>query len=283
MPEPSLAGLRTILPAVAIALLVCAAPTVAQAPSAPPAAAPQASPIPATVATVTRSGHQLIVSCNQAKDYNCNIVGSTADDVQRALAAPDGGAIDTIVIQETGGDGDPIIALGRLIRAHKLTLEVQRLCAGPCVAFLAPAAARFVVPNGALVVSLPIHSIMRKIATDLGPQGAEVLKNMERQNDAYFAELNVDPQMAYGIGETAFVVKTALAAKGDMREPVVVPDAAFLHNCLRIPAVDMQDYTMAQMKEHVGQDGKAPLAYLIKGKIYFEGNAVADYDPPCGR
>jgi hypothetical protein len=272
--------MRPVLAAITAALLIGVGVADAQPPSAP-AGPPVASQT--AQATVTRSGHQLIVSCNQTEFYNCDIVPATIDDVRRAFAAPDGGAIDTMLVQETGGEIDANLALGRLIHQHKLTVEVHRACVALCAIVVAPAAAHLVIPKGSGLVFVPLHSTIQKMTANMGSQGADILKALDAKFAAYFQELNLDPQIPYGIGEAALVVKAALAAGGGTQEPVIVADSAFLHNCLRIPAVEMQDYTMAQMKEHLGQDGKAPLAYLVKGKIYFDGKPVVDYDPPCGR
>jgi len=283
MAEGSRTGGRMILAAVATALLIGIGPARAQAPSAPanpPASSQAAQEVPATV---TRSGHQLIVSCNQTEFYHCYIVPATIDDVTRAFAAPDASAIDTIVIQETGGDIDANLALGRLIHQHKLTVEIQRLCAALCAIVVAPAAAHLVVPKGSGLVFVPLHSMMQKMAANMGPQGMEILKALDAKIATYFRELNLDPQIPYGIGEATLVVKTALAAGGGTQEPLIVADSAFLHKCLRIPSVDVPDYTIAETKEHVGQNGKGPTAFLIKGKIYFDGKPVVDYDPPCAR
>jgi hypothetical protein len=106
---------------------------------------------------------------------------------------------------------------------------------------------------------------------------------MEQQNAAYFRDINVDPQLAYGIGEALVVVKAALAGKGETQSPWMLPDAAYLHNCLHISSVEVPHYTIAETKDHIGEGGKTAFAFLIDGKIYFNGEAVADYDPPCGR
>ena len=283
MPKYLPARTRTVLCAITATLLVGMGVADAQPPSAPASSPASAQAAQQVQATVTRSGHQLIVSCNQAEFYNCDIVPATIDDVRRALTAPDGGAINTMLVQETGGDIDANLALGRLIHQRKLTVEVQKLCVGLCAIIVAPAAARLVVPKGSGLVFVPLHSMMQKMAANMGPQGTEIFKALDARMAAYFQELNLDPQIPYGIGEAALVVKAALAAGGGTQEPVIVADSAFLHNCLHIPSVDAHDYTIAETKEHVGQDGKAARALLIKGKIYFDGKPVVDYDPPCGR
>lgn len=283
MAERSRARMRTALSVIAAALLIGVGVAEAQPPSAPAGSQAPSQAAQQVPATVTRSGHQLIVSCNQTEFYNCNVVPATIDDVTRAFAAPDGGAIDTMVIQETGGDIDANLALGRLIHQHKLTLEVQKLCGGLCAMVLAPAAAHIAIPKGSGLIFLPLHSWMQKLAANMGPQGADILKAMDAKFAAYFQELNLDPQTPYGIGEAALLVKAAIAAGGGTQEPFIEADSAFLQYCLRIPSVDAHDYTIAETKEHAGRDGKGPVAFLIRGKIYFDGKPVVDYDPPCGR
>lgn len=286
MPEPSRVGLRPILSALGAALLVGTSAAIAQPEStengrrAPSSQAAPAAPAKMP-ATVTRSGHQVFVTCNQTDHYNCDVVAATVDSVKRALAGPSG-AVDTMVLEDTGGDIEPILELGRLIHEHKLTIQIQNACVGPCATFLAPAAERLVVPKGSFVVFFPIYSMEQQFVSGGGAQALRLQKDIELQN-SYFRELNVEPEKAYGIGDAALVVKSALAAAGEAKAPLVVPDATCLHNCLRIPSVEMENYTIVDTKDHAGNGNKAALAFLIAGKIYFDGKPLANYHPPCGR
>lgn len=263
---------RLLSRSVSAAMFLGAAPA-ALAQSSPPADAAASAPA-APSAVVERSGSRISVSGQ--------VAAATAEAVKRHMSAPEGAEVDTLVIFSTGGDFDALIDLGRLIHARKMTVQVERVCAGPCAAFLAPAAERLVASRGSLLVFFPILTAQRQMAAQAaGTTDEKKFQDLFERQASYFRELGVDPDKAYAIGETALTVKAALAETGRSDQPLIVPDADYFRKCLGIGSVEMPDYTVADSSAlaHVSQH--TPIAFLIDGKIYYEGKALANYDPSC--
>ncbi len=225
-------------------------------------------------ALVERSGSQISVT-----GY---VAAVTVEAVKRELSASDGAKIGTLVIESAGADIDPLLDLGRMIHARKMTVQVKRVCAWGCATFLAPAAERLIAPRGSILLFFPILFAQKQLAAQAAgtPDEPKFRDLLERQA-AYFREIDVDPDKAYGIGETALVVKAAMAAAGRADQPLIVPDPDYLRKCLGISSIEMPDYTIADSSAlaHISQH--TPIAFLIDGKIYYEGKEVATFDPPC--
>lgn len=256
------------------ALFLRAAPA-ALAQSSPPVQAPlEEEAVAAPSAVVERSGSRISIAGD--------VAAATVETVKRHMSGPEGAKVDTLVIYSTGGDFDALIALGRLVHARKMTVQVERVCAGACATFVAPAAKRLVAAKGSLLVFFPILTAQRQMAAQAaGTADEKKFQDLFERQAGYFRELNVDPDKAYAIGETALIVKAALAATGKQDQPLIVADASYFQKCLDIGSVEMPDYTVADSSAlaHVSQH--TPIAFLIDGKIYYEGKAVANYDPTC--
>jgi hypothetical protein len=210
------------------------------------------------------------------------VAPATVEAFKRELSAPDGATIGSLVINSAGGDVDQMIALGKLIHARKMTIQVERVCGGPCAVFLVPATERLVASRGSLLVYIPIFYAQQQMAAQAAgtPDEPKSREAFARQA-SYFRELGVEPDNGYAIGETALVVKAALATAGKPDQPLIVPDANYLRKCLGISSVEMPDYSIADSSAlaHVSQH--TPLAFLIDGKIYYEGKEVATFAPTC--
>ena len=276
MSLPSFCRAKSILVRALAATLLLAIPA---------AASPTSQDVTAPV--VVRSGAQISISSK--------VDPALVQAVQRELSAPDGGSIDTLVIESTSGDVDSMIQLGRIVHARKMTVRVKSLCAALCAALLAPAAERLVVPKGSFLIFTPLISSATPDhwkRTGAQPQDgtapsaatltavAKVIRHVVERQNAYFKELNVDPDRVYAATDTISVMKAALAAAGKSDKPLMMPDAAYLHKCLGIASVDMPDFTVSDSKM-LAHIGKTPIAFLIDGELYYEGVKVATFQPPC--
>jgi hypothetical protein len=218
---------------------------------------------------VTRSGEQISITGG--------LDPATVQAVQRELAAPGGGAINTLAIESTGGNLDSAMQLGRIVHARKLTIRIRKVCAVFCAELLVPAAKHVIVPKGALLV---FTQMISPGTLNANSKQTEVIDKVIARQNAYFKELNVNPDMVYAAANTAYVMKAALSAIGRTDSPSLVPDASYLHNCIGIASVEMPDFTVSDSAK-LAHVGKNPIAFLIAGNIYYEGIKLAAFQPHC--
>lgn len=252
-----------------------------------PAAAFSAAISPDAASAVARSGGQISITGDLAP--------ATVQAVQHALAAPDGSAIHTLVIESTGGDIDSAMQLGRIVHARKLTVRIQRVCATVCAELLVPGAAHLVVPRGAVLVftqmvspgALPPNQKQDEsqsggVATPAIASSpmAKIMNDAIARQNAYFNDMKVNPDRVYAAANSIYVMKAALAAAGRADSPSLVPDASYLHDCLSIASVEMPDFTVSDSAK-LAHMGKSPIAFLIDGNIYYEGTKIATFRPSC--
>ena len=239
------------LVAFAGAILCGAAPTSAAPSNLPPAA------------KVARFGNEISISGF--------VEPSTLQAVKRELSSPDGATIDTLVVESTGAEHDTILELGRVVRARKLTLKVKTLCGAPCAKFQIPAAVRVVVQRPSMII---IGRVMRPPPPKLPDFIRRGMQHVIDQQNEYWRELKVNPESFYALAEFMDLMDSILASQGKTEKPQIVPDEAYVRQCLGPHVVEMPEYTIADSTKlaHINKDD--PLAFLIAGKIFYEGKRL---------
>jgi hypothetical protein len=249
------AGLLLFRTLVSIVLLVT--PAVASSQAEPPA-------------VVSRKGQQISISGHVAP--------ATMQAVQRELASSDAAVINTLIIQSAGGEMDSMIQLGSIVRERKWTVQVERVCATICAAYLAPAAARLVVPADSFLLFTPIFSPDTKPNTS-SPDEANALRTAVERQNGYFKLLGIDADRIYAVARAVETLQSKLAAVGKPA-PFLSVDGDYLRHCLGAASVDVPKYTIADSKR-LAHRASVPFAFLIDGKLFYEGEEVAPFQPAC--
>ena len=96
---------------------------------------------------------------------------------------------------------------------------------------------------------------------------------IDQQNE-YWRELKVNPESFYALAEFMDLMDSILASQGKTEKPQIVPDEAYVRQCLGPHVVEMPEYTIADSTKlaHINKDD--PLAFLIAGKIFYEGKRL---------
>lgn len=223
------------------------------------------------------------------------ITPAAVDEVARLLGSPAGRRADLFKIDSTGGDGEAAIRLGTLIHQRGLAVQVQRVCATICAFYIAPAARRLVVPPGALLVmtQMPSPQLLAMLEAQLRYPGlpdaerarlneaAPVLRRLVAAQDGYYRMLGADPSRAYlTMDVLRHIVRQVQAAGRPVRALGFVPDALFLRQCFDIQALEMPTFT-AEDSRRLAHAGASPVAFLIGGEPYFEGDRLSPLSVSC--
>jgi hypothetical protein len=111
---------------------------------------------------------------------------------------------------------------------------------------------------------------------------ARAVRNVVAIKNDYFYGVNIDPTRIYAFFRPITQMWAARAANGNGDRPMVIPDSAYFAKCLGVASVDMATYSLDDSKR-LAHKFKIPIAFLLSGKLVYEGREIAPFQPGCQR
>lgn len=128
---------------------------------------------------------------NQPSSYY-RVIGSIGTD-NVADITKNANIIKTIIITSQGGDTEAAIAIGRIIRANNISVEVKKYCLSACAQYILPAAPKIVlIGNSVIAVHHSPISIKNILLESGDTVGARDYIDLARLESDYFDFLGID-------------------------------------------------------------------------------------------
>jgi hypothetical protein len=197
--------------------------------------------------------------------------------------------VTTIRIDSAGGESSAVMDVGRAMRKRGIKLEVERVCASLCAYYLIPAARQTTVPKGALVLFAEVPSPKMKslVAARVGSStnlserdrkqaevAARTLDDVILKQSQYFSDIGIDGSRMYSVMDVWLrVIEGVRSKEGSLARVAFVPDSAYFAKCLGLSNVTMPDFGVEDSAK-LAHAGKTPIAFLISGAFYYEGQRL---------
>lgn len=193
-----------------------------------------------------------------------------------------------LIINSPGGNVDAAIRLARLVRERHLEVKVRRVCGSVCALFVIPAASRVTfegdaVPLFGQMVSPQWFTLLGQQESQPGLSEEErarssqlraVMRRLLVDQDRFFRAIGADPTRIYRLMNIWMETNRILRASERTTENVgIVPDLRFFEQCLGLTNMDWRALTVAD-SARLAHIGRTPLAFVVGGKLYYEGVEV---------
>lgn len=210
------------------------------------------------------------------------------------------GEVRKVRITSTGGDAEAAMDLALLFREAKYEVIVEGVCASSCALYIAPAATNLTIAPGGLVAFHQMPSpLYRYIITELLKRDssldeADLAKRLMALNatmdrvmtkqQAFYRSINIDPRNVYQTTQIQIDLRSALKSRGaavNLSTLSFVPDRDFVIDCLGYSGTAWKSYTPQDSINYASQNGR-PFAFIIEGKIYYNGEVISAKSYSCG-
>lgn len=225
---------------------------------------------------------------------------STSSAFSALMHGPNSRGIISVRVNSTGGDARPTLEIASWIRDRKLKLIVDQICGSACAAYLLPAASEARFEPGA---TINLHHMPSPLFTRIAVKWSKRKDGVETRSGqrlsaasleaglnrlisdqrAFYKSLHVDPLRMESIMDVWVELRARLQALGkpvDADKISFVPDNHFIQQCLGLHDVKWRNFDTAESIVYARR-GNEPQAFLINGRLYFEGALISPKDFSC--
>jgi hypothetical protein len=109
----------------------------------------------------------------------------------------------------------------------------------------------------------------------------KVMKKVLLEQDTYFRSLGLDPSQVYSSMNVWLHAMHQIRLRSPGTKTVgFVPDSNFLSRCMGFSQVQWPSPTIEDSRK-LAHQGATPLAAMVDGKIYYEGNLISPKSFSC--
>jgi hypothetical protein len=120
--------------------------------------------------------------------------GDAAAALYRSLVQP-ATALDTLVINSPGGEGDQVLPIASAVARAKLKVVVRGMCISACTQIFIAGAAKEIEPHSIVSFHSSATSMAEYLKASGLPRGGEVFARVEEAERRFYLSLGVDPRL----------------------------------------------------------------------------------------